>query len=184
MSTDTITITAGSKQGAYRGETGVLPATLVTHTIYPPVDQPPLQSKQNPNETYRLHEWGFSIHGAPDDADMVWVTSGMSTGPKSKTYGILQALVAGKPIPVGTTLDINKHLIGRMALVTVEENDKGYLDGTKVTAMPAALLAQLSPNGAAADARTAPAPAPAAKTAPVPVATADPDQTGDDSLPF
>jgi hypothetical protein len=172
---DTITITAGSREGAYRGEVGNLPGVLVSHTIYPPEDQPPLKSKQNPNETYRLREWGFSIHGAPDDADMVWVTSGMSTGPKSKTYGIIQALLAGKQPPVGTTLDINKHLIGRMALVTVEESEKGYLDGKTVTAMPAALLAQLSPNGAAADARTAAAP----KPAPVAVADANPDD-----LPF
>lgn len=171
MSADTITIAAGSKEGAYRGEVGVLPGTLVTHTL-----EGPFESKQKPGEQFKLHEWGFAIHGAPEGAEMVWVKSGESTGPKSKTYGIISALLAGRQIPNGTTLDINKHLIGRMALVTVEENDKGYLDGTTVTAMPAALLAQLAPAGAASDARTA-------AKAPNPAAPAVADANPDD-LPF
>lgn len=166
---DTITITAGSKQGAYRGEKGNLPGTLVTHTL-----EGPFESKQKPGEKFRLHEWGFAIYGAPEGAEMVWVRSGEATGPKSKTYGIISALLAGRTIPPGTSLDINKHLIGRMGLVMVEENEQGYLDGKNVTAMPTALLQQLSPAGAAADTRAA-APAPA----PVPVATANPDD-----LPF
>lgn len=166
MTADTITITAGAKQGAYRGEEGVLPGTLVTHTL-----EGPFESRQKPGETFKLHEWGFAIHGAPEGAEMVWVKSGESTGPKSKTYGIITALLNGKQPPVGTTLDINKHLIGRPALITVEKNDNGYLDGTTVTAMPAALLGMVAPSGAAADARAA--------AKPVPVADANPDD-----LPF
>lgn len=127
-----ITITAGGKPGAFRGEPGVYSATLVTHTL-----EGPFKSKdpKTPGETFKLHEWGFAIDGddLPDDERMVWITSGESTGPKSKTFGILTALLNGKAIPIGTTLNIETHLIGRQALVDVRENDRGYLDCVAVT---------------------------------------------------
>lgn len=155
-----ITITAGGKPGAFRGEPGVYSATLVTHTL-----EGPFKSKdpKTPGETFKLHEWGFAIDGddLPDDERMVWITSGESTGPKSKTFGILTALLNGKAIPIGTTLNIETHLIGRQALVDVRENDRGYLDAVAVTPLPKALQKG------------------AAKPKPTPVAEADPDD-----LPF
>lgn len=140
----TITITAGSKAGAYRGEAGVFAATLVTHTLEGPFD-----SKRNPGEQFKLHEWGFAIEDAPEDANMVWITSGESTGPKSKTFGILTALFGGKAPPVGLTLDIETQLVGREALVDVRENDRGYLDCTSVTPLPKK-MAKPAPAAAAA----------------------------------
>jgi len=130
-----ITFTAGGKPGAYRGEEGSFAATLITHSI-----EGPFTSKQDPTETFKLHEWGFDIEGAAEGESMVWITSGVeNTGPKSKTYGITSALIGGKPIPTGTTLDIETHLIGRQALVSVQQNDRGYLDCVGVTVLPKAM---------------------------------------------
>lgn len=153
----TITISAGGKAGAYRGEPGVYTATLVSHSIEGPF---PAKQPKFEGETFRLHEWGFAIDDTPDEESMVWITSGESTGPKSKTFGIISALFGGKEPPIGTELDIEKQLIGRQALVDVRPNERGYLDCVSVTPMPRAMKAA------------------APKAAPVPVAE------GDDDVPF
>lgn len=161
---NTIVISAGGKPGSYRGDEGVYSATLVTHEMVGPFDA----KNPKPGEalTYKLHEWGFALDGAPAEESMVWWTSGESTGPKSRTFGILTALLGGRQIPVGTKLDINTHLIGRMALVDVRKNDRGYLDVVGITPLPKAMQ-KAEPVAAAP------------RAAAVPVADADPD-----ALPF
>lgn len=131
----TITISAGGKQGAFRGDPGVYTATLLTHELVGPFDakQPKFEG-----ETYRLHEWGFVIDGAPEGEEMVWWTSGESTGQKSRTFAIITALFGGNQPPVGTQLDIEQHLIGRQALVDVRRNDRGYLDVEGIMPLPKA----------------------------------------------
>jgi hypothetical protein len=143
----TIEITAGGKEGAFRGEEGVYPAVLATHTI-----EGPFKSKDKPEETFKLHEWGFAIDddNVAEDERMVWITSGESTGPKSKTFGILSALAGGKPLAVGTKIDIETHLIGRSVLVDVRRNDRGYLDCVGVTPMPKAMQKPAAPKAAPA----------------------------------
>jgi hypothetical protein len=69
----TITISAGGKQGSYRGEPGVFTGTLVSHTLEGPFDS---KTPKFPGEQFRLHEWGFALDGAPDEESMVWMTSG------------------------------------------------------------------------------------------------------------
>ena len=88
-----------------------------------------------------LHEWGFAIDddSLPDDGRMVWITSGQSTGAKSRTFGILTALAGGKALAVGTAIDIETHLVGRSVLVDVRKNDRGYLDCVGVTPLPKAM---------------------------------------------
>lgn len=162
----TITISAGGKVGAYRGEEGAFAATLVTHEM-----RGPFKAKApKPGEPleYMLHEWGFAIEDEDPEGCMVWISSGESTGPTSKTFGILTALTGGRTIPVGTTLDIDTHLIGRMALVEVRTNERGYLDCVGVTTLPKAMQK---------------AEASKAKAAPAAAAVAD-AESGDDSLPF
>ena len=135
----TITISAGGKQGAFRGEPGVYTATLLTHTLEGPFDA---KQPKFPGEQYNLHEWGFVIDGAPEGEEMVWMTSGESTGPKSKTFAIITALFGGNQPPVGTQLDIEQHLIGRQALVDVRRNDRGYLDVEGIMPLPKAATAK------------------------------------------
>ena len=135
----TITISAGGKEGAFRGDPGVYTATLLTHDIVGPFKS---KDPEKPDETYRLHEWGFVIDGAPESEEMVWTTSGESTGPKSKTFAIITALFGGNQPPVGTQLDIEQHLIGRQALVDVRRNDRGYLDVAGIMPLPKAATAK------------------------------------------
>lgn len=145
----TITITAGGKEGAYRGDEGVYPAVLSTHALIGPFKS---KDPERPNETYMLHEWGFAIDddSLPDDGRMVWITSGQSTGAKSRTYGILTALAGGANLPVGKTIDIETHLVGRSVLVDVRKNDRGYLDCVGVTPLPKAMQKGAAPKPAPA----------------------------------
>jgi hypothetical protein len=85
----------------------------------------------------RVAQQAFTINdGDPSDNSMVWIATGERTGPQSRTYGIISALLAGKQPPVGTQLDIEKHLIGRRALVTVAKDEKGYMKVVGVSALP------------------------------------------------
>ena len=140
---DTITISAGAKTDAYMGDDGAFPATLVSIERKGPFD-----SKQEPGETYFLLEWGWAIEDEPPETCMVWGSSSESTGPKSKMYGILTALFGGKQPPVGTKLNIKTDLIGRMALVTVRTDDKGYKRADAVTPLPKAMQKGAAPKAA------------------------------------
>lgn len=157
MSDDFITISAGGKEGAFNGEPGVYTATLLTHSVEGPFDAKNPKPGESP--TYKLHEWGFVIDGAPEGAEMIWWASGESTGPKSRTFGIITALFGGTQPPVGTKLDPKQHLIGRQALLDIRRNDRGYLDVAGIMPLPKAA-------------------APRAAAAPTPVAAAP------DGLPF
>jgi hypothetical protein len=128
----TITISAGGKQGSYRGEPGVFTGTLVSHTLEGPFDS---KTPKFPGEQFRLHEWGFALDGAPDEESMVWMTSGESTGPKSRTFAIITALAGGKEPTAGMDIDTDK-LIGRQALLDVRRNDRGYLDAVGIMPLP------------------------------------------------
>lgn len=142
----TITISAGGKEGAFRGDPGVYTATLMTHTIEGPF--PSKDPKAKPGDTFRLHEWGFVIDGAPEGEEMVWWTSGESTGPKSRTFAIITALFGGNPPPVGFDVDIETHLIGRRAQLNVQRNERGYLDVAGI--MPLAKAPGAAPVASAA----------------------------------
>lgn len=135
----TLTISAGTKEFAYLEDDGTFPATLVAFERKGPFDD-----AKKPGEQYYLLEWAFSIDDAGENS-MVWIATGESTGPKSRTYGILSALLAGKQPPVGTQLDIEKHLIGRRALVTVAKDEKGYMKVQSVSALPSSPKAAAKP---------------------------------------
>lgn len=135
----TLTISAGTKEFAYLEDDGTFPATLVSYERKGPFDD-----AKKPGEQYHLLEWGFSIDDAGDNS-MVWTATGESTGPKSRTFGIISALLGGKQPPVGTKLEIEKHLIGRRALVTVRKDERGYMKVDTVSAMPTAPKAATKP---------------------------------------
>lgn len=174
--TDTLTITAGSKEGAYLGQDGTFQATLVSITDkgqrtdaapngLKSEGAPPFPNRDDPTKPgYYLKEWAFAIEGANTDACIVWATSSMGTSPRSKAYGYIVALLEGRQPPVGTTFDINKHLVGREALVTVHRDTDGFMKVDAVTALPTRPVAAAAPRPVAQ-------PAPASRAA-------------DDDLPF
>lgn len=129
-----ITINEGGKQGAYRGDPGVMVGTLVSVTLEGPFDA---KQPKFPGEQFHLYEWGFAIDGAPEGEEMVWWTSGAgSSGPKSRTFGIITALAGGREPQAGQAVDTDR-LLGRQALLEVRRNDRGYLDVAGIMPLPA-----------------------------------------------
>lgn len=153
-----IEITAGSKAGAYLGADGTFPATLTGVTDRgqggtKAEGAPPFKSKDPTRPDYYLREWEFAIEGAPPEGCLVWASTSLNASPKSKAFGYITALF-GKAPPVGTKLDIERHLIGRMCLVTVHRDDQGFMVVDQLTPMPT-VTPQARPSA------PAPAPAPA-----------------------
>ena len=74
--------------------------------------------------------------GDPED-DTVEIDglSTLSTGPKSRTFEILTALLGPDAVASGAKFD-EKDLVGKRAIVTIALNDKGYPKVSAVTAVP------------------------------------------------
>ena len=160
MSAGTITITAGREregdENDFSGEDGTYPVILVR--VGEPVTEPSTMAESG-SWTYR--RWTFAIDGGQHDGQVIEARASTKSSPKSKQFQIVSALF-GKVPPVGTQIDIQKHLVGRSALVSVLTNDNGY---------PYIAGFMASPGGGRAA-------APAPKAEPVAVAA------GDDGLPF
>lgn len=114
-------------------EPGVYPVILTAlngpKTIYP----------ANAPEGTDIFEWVFAI----DDETGLEIQDNTSTasGPKSKMFGWLTALLGGKAPDVGTDFEA-ADLVGRTALATIGKNDNGWPKITQLTAMPKGMLAQ------------------------------------------
>lgn len=162
----TITISAGTKEGAYLEDDGGFAATLVGFERRGPY---PAKQPKYEGEEFYMNDWVFAIEGAPQEACLVWHSTGESTGPKSKTFAVITALFGGNKPPVGFKVDIETQLIGRMALVNVRKNAEGYMDVESVVPLPKAMQ------------KAAPAAPPKASPARAAVADAE---SGDESLPF
>lgn len=124
MSAGTITITAGREREGnerdFAGPDGTYPVLLVS--VSEPVTEPSTMAESG-SWTYR--RWTFAIDGGEYDGQVLDARASTKSSPKSKQFQIISALF-GKVPPVGTSIDIQKHLIGRSALVSVLTNDNGY----------------------------------------------------------
>lgn len=111
-------------------DNGVYPVTLAAvtgpKTIYP----------ANAPEGTDIYEWTFSLD---DGRDIQGVTS-TASGPKSKMFGWLTALL-GKAPAAGDAVDTDA-LLGRRALATIDHNDGGWPRLSQLTAMPVGMLQQ------------------------------------------
>lgn len=127
MSLDTITITAARQREAgendYNGPDGTRSAMLIR--VGDPVTEPSTMGKK---DTWTHRTWTFAIDdGSQYDGQVldcrVSVTS--SNSDKSKQFQLICALFGRTP-PVGTTIDIKKHLLNRSCYVSIKSNDAGY----------------------------------------------------------
>lgn len=88
-----------------------------------------------------VQDWTFALDDGQIIEDSVGAPRRTADGkdvihPKSKYYGYLTALAGGKAIPEGTDFDPQQHLVGRMALATIQRDDKGYPRIVNLGAMP------------------------------------------------
>jgi hypothetical protein len=169
MTDDFITVTAGAPQVDI--EPGVYVVTLVDisepRTIFP-------QTGPNAGKEVTLRDWTFAL----DDGTEIRGSASTASGPKSKTYAWLTALLGGTPPVVGQSYP-KPQLVGRLALATISIDEGGWPKIQNLSAMPRQQV-QAPAAAPAAAAPAAPA-APRSRAAAQPVAAA---ATASNDLPF
>jgi hypothetical protein len=127
--TDTITVTAGAPQVDI--DPGVYEVTLTEitepRTIFP-------MSGPNAGKEVQLRDWMFSL----EDGTELRGSASTASGPKSKTFAWLTALLGGTPPVVGSSYPRDQ-LIGRSALATIIIDEGGWPKITNLSAMPKAM---------------------------------------------
>jgi hypothetical protein len=120
-----ITVSAGAPSNI---AAGVYEVTLTAldgpRTIYP-------QTGPNAGKEVEVLDWTFTT----EDGEDIQGTTSTSSGPKSKLYAWLTALMGGSAPKVGTRFEIEQ-LVGRMAVATVEVPDSGWPKIANLSAMP------------------------------------------------
>jgi len=135
MSAGTITITAGrapreGNEQDFQGPDGTYLATL--SKVSAPITEPSTMGKGG---TWTFRVWTFAIDGGQYDGQVLDVRASVKSSDKSKQYGILTAL-AGKALAVGTTIDIDRHLVGRQCLIAVRTNENDFPEIASFMAAP------------------------------------------------
>jgi hypothetical protein len=129
--TDMITVTAGAPQVDIAP--GVYEVTLIEisepRTILP-------QSGPNAGKEVSLRDWLFSL----EDGTELRGSASTASGPKSKTFAWLTALLGGTPPPIGSSYPRDQ-LVGRMALATVTLDDGGWPKISNLSALPRSRVA-------------------------------------------
>jgi hypothetical protein len=142
--TDDITITAGAQQTDI--EPGTYEVTLISisepRTILP-------QSGVNAGKEVTLRDWTFSL----EDGTEVRGSASIASGPKSKTFAWMTALLGGTPPVIGQTYPRDQ-LIGRVAHATVIIDDGGWAKIANLSAPPKPLAAKAKPQPVAVGAAT------------------------------
>lgn len=121
----TITVSAGAPQldidpGAYE-------VTLLSiegpRTILP-------QTGPNAGKEVDLYDWTFTL----EDGTEIRGSTSTSSGPKSKLYAWLTALLGGTPPPTDSKFSVDD-LIGRMAVATIAIEESGWPRITNLSAV-------------------------------------------------
>jgi hypothetical protein len=116
-----------------------------------------------------LLDWTFAIDGGEFEGTEIPTSTSMASGPKSKMFGYLTALLGGKPPTVGQGFE-RSDLIGRVALATIRRDDSGWPRVENLSAVPSAMP----------KAR----PVPTTPVAPIVAAVSQTSDTASEQLPF
>lgn len=119
---------------------GVYPVVLVK------IEGPKTVTAQrgpNAGKDIDLFDWTFAVDavGTPEDGTEIEASTSTASGPKSKMFAWLTALLGGKAPAVGTKFEVGD-LLGRSALATIRKDDNGWPRLENLGAMPAAMLAK------------------------------------------
>lgn len=122
--TDDITITAGAPQLDI--DPGVYEVTLTEiselRTIFP-------QTGPNAGKEVTLRDWTFAL----EDGTEIRGSASTASGPKSKTFAWLTALLGGTPPTIGKKYP-KSQLVGREALATISVDEGGWPKITQLSA--------------------------------------------------
>ena len=124
---------------------GVYPVVLV-NLAGPRVIIP--QSGPNIGQEVEILDWQFAIDEGDLDGTIIDATTSTRSGPKSKLFSWLTALLGGQSPAIGTTFEA-EDLKGRRALATVAMNDAGWPKVEALTAIPVTQRAAQRPAQAA-----------------------------------
>ena len=124
-------------------------------------------------EEVDIYEWTF----VNDDGEELRDSTSTATGPRSKMFGWITALNGGRPPERGDRIDLDAY-VGKRAIATVIENDRGWPKIGSLGAIP-----QRRPTAPVAAAAPAPSrPAPPTRR-PAQAEIAEREQEGD-NIPF
>ena len=148
------------KQGGITLPDGVYQVALVS--ISGPKTITPM-SGPNAGQDVEIMDWTWEIVDGEYKSTEITSTTSIASGPKSKMFSYLTALLGGKPPQVGSEFN-ESDLIGRGVLATVRQSESGWPRIETLSAMPASMM-------------------PGAKKAPISPVVPSAAAT-DDSLPF
>ena len=126
---DFITVTTGAPQI----EPGVYEVTLISIS-----DVRVITAKKGPNagQDVELRDWTFAL----EDGTPIEGSASTNSGPRSKSYAWLTALLGGTPPVVGQAYP-KSQLVGREALATIELDEGGWPRIANLSAKPKARAA-------------------------------------------
>jgi hypothetical protein len=104
-----------------------------------------ITAKSGPNagQDVDVFDWIFAIDdGGQFDGEIVKATSSTASGPKSKMYAYITALLGGRPPAEGQTFE-KQDLVGRVALATIGPNEGGWPRIQNLSALPASMQQQM-----------------------------------------
>jgi hypothetical protein len=85
-----------------------------------------------------LIDWTFAIDGGDFEETEITTSTSTASGPKSKMFGYLTALLGGKPPAVGQSFE-KTDLVGRQAIATIRRDDSGWPRIENLSAVPTAM---------------------------------------------
>ncbi len=153
------------KQGGIDIPDGVYPVILTTIS-----DPKTVQVTRGPKAgtDMDLIDWTFAIDGGQFEGTEIQTSTSMASGPKSKMFGYLTALMGGKPPTVGQGFE-KTDLVGRVALATIRRDEGGWPRIENLSAVPVTMpKARPTPTEPVASAATVPTPAVAASSEQLP----------------
>lgn len=138
MIEDSITISAGAQQANI--EPGTYLVTLIEiseiRTILP-------QSGPNAGKEVDLRDWTFAL----EDGTEIRGSASTASGPRSKQFAWITALLGGTPPSIGQNIQFTQ-LIGREAHASIVLDEAGWTKITGLTAIPKARAAAPAPAAA------------------------------------
>lgn len=90
-----------------------------------------------------LLDWTFVVNqpGHPKDGTEITESTSTASGPKSKMFAWITALMGGQPPQIGSRFE-KSDLIGRLALGTIRTDEGGWPRLANLGAIPEAMLGQ------------------------------------------